>query len=80
MLKKCMYLIFTFLLGVQIAVVALKLFMICTWCCVCKFTRVCVGRYVCKEGLLRSEIQKVSEDRGFLMCPERSFYFSGGAK
>ena len=32
-----MHLIFIFSLGVQIAVVALKIFMICTWCCACKF-------------------------------------------
>lgn len=49
MLNIRMHLIFTFLLGVQIAVaVALKICMICTWCCVCKFTLcACVRVSVC---------------------------------
>lgn len=33
-------LIFTFLLRVQIAAVALQIFMICTWCCACTFASV----------------------------------------
>lgn len=47
MLNIRMHLIFTFLLGVQIAGMALKIFMICTWCWVCKFMLVGVCARVC---------------------------------
>lgn len=56
--------VFTFLLGVQIAVVALKIFMICTWCCVCKFM-LCLYAWSClcvgvRERERESERERVS--------------------
>ena len=65
------HLTFTFVLAAQRAVVALQVFMICTWCCVCNITCVCMCVRVCV-----SERERVSVFCGFLFILIETLRFS----